>query len=110
MKMMGTLPALFLAASAAFVVTVTNTSMLSPDQLGRDVGKAFEIAILVAVFDDDVLSLDVAQFAQSLPEGLQPRRVGGRRNGRQITYARDLLCLLGGGNDPARATEHKERA
>ena len=37
-----------------------------------------EIASLMTVVNDHVLSLNVAEISQTLPKGLQTRRVGGR--------------------------------
>ena len=43
-----------------------------PDQLGREGGKALELALGIAGLDDEVLALDVAKITQPLPEGLPP--------------------------------------
>jgi hypothetical protein len=43
---------------------------LEPDQLGRQLGQPFRLALGIPVLDDHVLSLDVAQGAQTLLEGL----------------------------------------
>ena len=47
-------------------------------QLGRKLGKPLETAALMTVLNDNVLSLNVAEIAQTLPKCLQTRRVGGR--------------------------------
>lgn len=39
------------------------------NELGREVGKAFDSSARIPIFDDDVLPLDSAEIAQALPEG-----------------------------------------
>jgi hypothetical protein len=47
-----------------------NTVHFEPDDLGRQAGKHFDVALRKASLDDEVLSLDVTQFAQGLNECL----------------------------------------
>ena len=44
---------------------------LEPDQLGRQVGEPLVLPLRIAVLNDEVLALDIAEVAQTLPEGLQ---------------------------------------
>src|SRR5262249_4704029 len=77
---MGIVPVAPLAARVAGseAVTITFTSRRTGRQRGQ-----LDLSFGVAVFNDDVLAIDVAQFAQSL---LERREVGRRAGvcGRQI--------------------------
>ena len=71
---------------------------LEPDQLGRQVGEPLRLALRIAVLDDDVLALDVAQVAQTLPEGLhtcwgRDGRGERRTEPTDPVHFRRLLCL-----------------
>ena len=68
----GNVPAAFSIAIAALVVTPTSTSGFIATSSAARTGKAVERAILVAVINDHVASLNVAELSQSLPKGLQP--------------------------------------
>src|SRR5712691_2628277 len=47
------------------------TLHLEPDQLGRQVGEPLFPPLRIAVLNDEVLALDIAEVAQPLPEGFQ---------------------------------------
>ena len=63
---------------------------LETDQLDGEIGESLQLAVLVPVFDDDVLALDVAELAQPLLECLQARRIGARRDAGEIADASHL--------------------
>jgi hypothetical protein len=44
---------------------------LEPDQLGRQVAGPLETPLRIAVLDDEVLALHVAEVTQTFPEGFQ---------------------------------------
>src|SRR5207302_895825 len=52
---------------------------LEPDELGYEVGEPFGLFLCPAVLDDDGASLAIAEFTQSLPEGIEEgaARIGG---------------------------------
>ena len=62
-------------------------------ELRGEGGKSVKRAILVTVLDDNVASLDVAELAQSLPEGLQSWGVRREGNGGEVADARHFGLL-----------------
>jgi len=59
---------------------------VEPDQLGRQVAETFLASLGIAVLNDEVLALDIAEVVQTLPESLQTRiGVKGGRAGTEPT-------------------------
>jgi hypothetical protein len=60
------------------------------DELERQRRQLQELPVRITVLDRDVLTGDVAQLAQSLPEGVEAGNVDARRPSRQHTNPRRL--------------------
>jgi hypothetical protein len=54
---------------------------LQGDQFGHEIGETIHLSLPVAVFDDEVSALHVAQVCHPLTEGLGVGQVGGPREG-----------------------------
>src|SRR5262249_35090332 len=67
---------------------------LVPHELGSQFGEPPEPAALMPGLNNQVLALNVAELAEPLPKGFEPRRIGGRGHGREIPQVRDFLRLL----------------
>jgi hypothetical protein len=63
------------------------------DEVGGQCGQPIIATFRAAVFDRKILSLDVAGFAQSLPERRQKRRCWDRRRDAEVTDDRHRLLL-----------------
>src|SRR5262249_26105374 len=72
---------------------------LEPDQLAREVGQPVGPALRESIIDDNILTLDPPELAQSLPERVEygRRHTGSRR--RKNTYPRHLCRLLRAGGE-----------
>jgi hypothetical protein len=70
---MGIVLVVFLAAWIAGVVPVTITSTLSWTSSDASTGNRSLFPPSVAILNDDVLSLKIAKFLQTLPERLDTR-------------------------------------
>src|SRR4030095_15291381 len=87
-----------------------NQVHLELDQLGRQVAETFLTSLGIAVLNDKVLALDVAEIAQPLPESLQTRiGVKGGRAGTEPTdpvHFRRLLRVGAEGCQEEAKDEH----
>jgi hypothetical protein len=64
---------------------------VATNQIGCQGRQSIVLALGPTVFDRDGLALDVARFAQALPESGQTETVGLRRVGAEIANHRHLL-------------------
>jgi hypothetical protein len=64
---------------------------LKTDKLGGELWKSVKVPVLMAILDENVLPLDIAEVAQRLPERLFARRISGGRYRGQIANARNFL-------------------
>jgi hypothetical protein len=67
-KTMGTVADAFLTARTPGVVAATMRSSFSAYQLSRKLGETFSLRIRKSILDDDILSFNIANLSQSLPE------------------------------------------
>ncbi len=68
---------------------------LETGEFGRQSRKALDSPVRRSVFNQDVLALHIAVLAQSLPQGVDPRRLKRlERPGHQVTYPCNLPRLL----------------
>ncbi|MGB7658963.1 MAG: hypothetical protein WBM12_09245 [Pseudolabrys sp.] len=95
------------AASDACVTFATMRSTFELHQLRR--GKPVELPFREPVLDDDVLSFDIAELAQRLPEWFIAL-AGHGRTWRQVAYSRNFLRLLGYRGDRPRRRCTAEQA
>ena len=73
--MMGIVFVAFLAARAPLPAAARNDDVnFATDQLSREVGEPVNFSCGVAVLDNDILALDVAEVTQTLLEGLDAGR------------------------------------
>src|SRR5262249_12395936 len=78
-------------------------------EFGGQRGQPLGLSLGVAVFDDKIAALDIAEIAQSAEEGLSDLRVAARAIERQIADPRKLAGLLCRGGKPSGQAGGAER-
>jgi hypothetical protein len=61
------------------------------DQLGSKDWEPIGFSLGPAIINEDIPALDIAEFAEPLPECFKERGASGRGESTQVTYARDFL-------------------
>ena len=64
------------------------------DKLSGKLGESFGSPICASKLDDEILTLDVAQFSEALPEGLAKMRGCRGRDDKKVTYPRQAVFRL----------------
>jgi hypothetical protein len=98
----------FLGRPQALIASNEQQVHIEADELAREFRQAIKIAFRPPGFDDDVLSLDISQFTETLPESVIPR--GRWREISEPAEARQLRRLLRVGSErhPSKAKSDGE--
>jgi hypothetical protein len=67
---------------------------LETGECGHERREAIQFPLCIAVFDDDILTVYVPKFMQTLPESVVPASVASKSTAQHHAYARDFLLRL----------------